>query len=88
MNTNPVPLVVGDHLTTVQLRVTIALMGTMLDEANEVLAQMAAHQTPNPADLLRAHLSGDAARRYLEQVTRLLDGEDRTTVHLPREQKG
>lgn len=84
MNTDTVPLVVGDHLTTVQLRVTIALMGTMLDEANKVLTQLALHQTPDPSDLLRAHLSGVAARRYLEQVTRLLDGEDRTTVHLPR----
>jgi len=84
MNTDTTPLVVGDHYTTVQLRVTIALMGSMLDAANEALEEATRGGLYPEAAIEKARLNAQIARRFLTQVTRLLDGEDRNTVHLPR----
>lgn len=87
MNTNPVPLVVGDHLTTFQLKVTIALMAGMLERAMADLTEVADGGEDYDA-LWKAYENTRAASRFLQQVTRLLDGEDRATVHLPRRADG
>ena len=71
----PVPLTVGDRLTDVQLRVTLRLALLSVAAAKKAVAE---------DDRVAAEVALRSADGFTQQVLRLLNGEDRETVHLPR----
>lgn len=88
MEEQKTPLVVGDHFTTLQLKVTIALMAGMLERSMADIAKLRDASPAGDEALWSAYENTRAASRFLQQMTRLLDGEDRSTVHLPRRADG